>query len=152
MGGSVLESYAGKYSFRDRGFGDTLHWRLSCLHTLHRYSLDDEAKTQNLGAVLHVRRSLPSCKKANTCEDSVFGHRDISPSRHLAIHGDALISNVLFESWTRPVEFLNASLSALIDAIPLKCFSKLRNFLGAGVDGLRMQTVQTGTVLSCILN
>ncbi|MDR3541711.1 MAG: hypothetical protein P4L69_12210 [Desulfosporosinus sp.] len=23
-------SYAGKYSFRDRGFGDTLHWRLSC--------------------------------------------------------------------------------------------------------------------------
>ncbi|SPF32615.1 hypothetical protein SBF1_1130005 [Candidatus Desulfosporosinus infrequens] len=23
-------SYAGKYSFRDRRFGDTLHWRLSC--------------------------------------------------------------------------------------------------------------------------
>ncbi|MDR3541233.1 MAG: hypothetical protein P4L69_09765 [Desulfosporosinus sp.] len=28
--GEQGSSYTGKYSFRDRGFGDTLHWRLSC--------------------------------------------------------------------------------------------------------------------------
>ncbi|EGW38404.1 hypothetical protein DOT_3684 [Desulfosporosinus sp. OT] len=35
--------------------------------------------------------------------------------------GDALTSNVLFESWTSPVAFLNVLSTALIDAIPLKC-------------------------------
>ncbi len=37
--------------------------------------------------------------------------------------GGALTSNVLFESWTSPVAFLNARLSAFIDAIPLYVLS-----------------------------
>ena len=94
-------------------------------------------------------RSLPSCKKANTCEDSVFGHRDISPSRHLAVHGDALTSNVLFESWTSPVAFLNALSSALIDAIPLK--RSLSRETSAGFGPTRVGTTLgnplAGTVL-----
>ena len=40
-------------------------------------------------------------------------HRHNNPSPHLTIHGDALISNVLFESWTSPVAFLNAFIEAL---------------------------------------
>ena len=62
-------------------------------------------------------------------------HRGISPSRHLAIHGGALTSNVLFESWTSPVAVLNTKSSALIDAIPLKRSLSRETSSGFGVDG-----------------
>ena len=107
--------------------------------TFHCYSLEDMAKTQNLWAF---------CMCVAPCHP---WHRDISPSRHLAIHGDALTSNVLFESWTSPVEFLHAISSALIDAIPLIVLSKLRNFLWAWVDGDRT-TGEERRVAVCVFD
>ena len=80
-------------------------------HTFHCYSLVAKAKTQNLASA------------------------SLLAIRHLAIHGDALTSNVLFESWTSPVEFLHALSSTFIDAIPLPVLSKLRNFLWLGSPG-----------------
>ncbi|MDR3587479.1 MAG: hypothetical protein P4L59_19525, partial [Desulfosporosinus sp.] len=56
--------------------------------------------------------------------------------------------------WTSPVAFLHALSPALIDAIPLKCFTKLRNFLLVlGRRGLERRgsfCMQQGTVLRCI--
>ena len=68
---------------------------------------------------------------------------------YLAIHGDALPSNVLFESWTNPVAFLNDSSPVLIDAISLSMLSKLRNFLWLGRHGSWYDLVSSGTV--CVL-
>ena len=45
--GSLLASCGDKRSLLVSAFGDSLHWRLSYSHTLHCYSLDDKAKTQN---------------------------------------------------------------------------------------------------------
>ncbi|TGE32627.1 hypothetical protein [Desulfosporosinus sp. Sb-LF] len=88
-------------------FGDSLHWRLSCSHTFHRYSLVAKAKTQNLWAI-------PEC------------------SPLLAILGTA----ASVHQWTSPVAFLYALSTALIDAIPLSVLSMQRNFLYLGSTGI----------------
>ena len=106
---------------------------------IHRYSLVAKAKTQNLWAfwsnampsLAHSTLGTSLCRRMCVAPSHPW-HRDISPSRRLAVHGGALTSNVLFESWTSPVEFLYALSTALIDAIPLSVLSKLRNLFWLG--------------------
>jgi len=99
------------------------------------------AKTQNLWAFWsNAMPSLAHSTLGTSCS--------VACAPLLAILGTA----ASVHPWTSPVAFLNAKSSALIDAIPLKCFSKLRNFLLAlGSTGLRTGGGQ-GTVLSCILS
>ena len=50
----VRKSYAGKHFYWDRGFGDTLHWRLSCCIAI-RLRLKLKRKTLVLSACEPLR-------------------------------------------------------------------------------------------------